>query len=208
MSDGPSSADESPATGRRLTLTPIGFDIALALAQAPDGMRLSGLAQAIGSPVSSVQAALRSLVANGLAQRDATIPPRYRLREAHPARRELVALATVLPDPAHVSAIALRANEGVAFAAVDRGGFIAAFDRDVTPELRQRLAETLSAVARARADAPPVELNEANEFQRLLAVSVGLRARVREAIPLKGRRPRGSELPAAAPRTPSGQLVL
>ncbi len=113
---------EDAAPARRLTLTPISFDIVVALGQLSDGLRLSPLAQAIGSPVSSVQAALRILVATRLAERVEAAPPYYRLNTANPAYQHLLGLAMVQPEPAHVAAILLRANPAVVFAAVDAGG--------------------------------------------------------------------------------------
>src|SRR2546423_1359323 len=89
------------AGGRRLTLSPLGFDIVLALSQAPEGLRLADIGRIIGSPVSSVQTALRVLIANHLVERAEVVPPRYGLSIEHPARDELASLATVLPDPAH-----------------------------------------------------------------------------------------------------------
>src|SRR5919112_5097091 len=118
------TGDDS-GSARRLTLTPISFDIVVALGQAPEGMRLSPLAQAIGSPISSVQAALRILVATRLAERIEAAPPHYQLNRSNPAYGHLLGLATVQPDPSHVAAILLRANPSVTFAAVDAGGFVA-----------------------------------------------------------------------------------
>jgi hypothetical protein len=192
---GGSDGEPGSASGRRLTLTPISFDVVLALSQVPDGMRLSALSAAIGSPVSSVQAALRILTANGLADRvDGTIP-RYLLDAAHPAYRELVALATVLPDPAHAIGIALRASEDVVFAAVDRAGFLASVRDEATADDRSRLAACLERIAAARPGTPPVDLIGMAEFRRLATVSLGLRARLRSTIMLKGRAPRDDARP-------------
>lgn len=194
---------------RRLTLTPIGFDIVLALAQVPDGMRLSALAAAIGSPVSSVQAALRILLANGLAERVGDAPPHYRLADRHPAHAHLVDLAVVLPDADHALAVILRASPAIEVAVVDAAGFIASVRDDARPEDRERLRRMLDQVAGARRDTPPIELDEHESLTRLLGVSLGLRARMREAITLKGRIPRTVRSPAPPPEpTETGQLVL
>lgn len=188
------------ALPRRLTLSPISFDIAIALGQLPDGLRLSPLAHAIGSPVSSVQAALRILVATGLAMRVGNSPPVYRLAERHPAFEPLVALALNVSEPAHALAIVLRANPAVRFAAVDARGFIAAIGGD-TIEARLRLERALETTRGASGAVPRVELFDEDELARHLAVSVGLRDRVRSAIVLKGHAPSR----AAQTRSTSGR---
>lgn len=210
MTGGGRLRGEDAGPARRLTLTPISFDIVVALGQLGDGLRLSPLAQAIGSPVSSVQAALRILVATKLAERVEAAPPYYRLNTANPAYQHLLGLAMVQPDPAHVAAILLRANPAVVFAAVDAGGFVAglaAGDDEETRADRERLLRALETIRVDREDVPPVELLEQEELTRHLVVSVGLRDRIRAAIVLKGRIPRGSTAPAD--RTPGGvrQLV-
>jgi hypothetical protein len=197
----PPGSETETIAGRRLTLTPIGFDIAIALSQEPGGLRLSSLSQAIGSPLSSVQAALRILVANGLAERDGT-PPSYRLAAAHPAHDRLVGLARVLPDPSHALAVTLRANEAVAFAAVDAGGFMAALADGPRSGARSRLHGALEDIRAARTGTPPVDLLDADEFARLLEVSIGLRARVSAAVVIKGRLPRGPRSSPSARTTP------
>lgn len=204
------SPGDAAASPRRLTLTPISFDIVVALGQCGDGLRLSPLAQAIGSPISSVQAALRILVATRLAERVDVTPPYYRLNRANPGHAHLLGLATVQPEPAHVVAILLRANPAVVFAVVDAGGFIAGLaahgDGGIEAD-RDRLLGSLDEIRDARDDVPPVELFDHDELTRHLAVSVGLRDRVRAAIVLKGRIPRASSTPAGRPAAGAGQLV-
>jgi hypothetical protein len=173
--------------GRRLALTPISLDVVAALAHDPDGMRLTPLAHAIGSPVSSVQAALRILLANDLIARDADQPPRYRLA-AHPAAEALVEFAVLLPEPAHVLGVVLRASPAVLYAAADRAGFVVAVEPGSGPA-RDRLDRTLAIVRDARSDVPPVEQSELPELARIVAVSVGLRSRLDSAVTLKGRLP-------------------
>jgi hypothetical protein len=203
------SRADATGPGRRLTLTPISFDIVVALGQLPDGLRLSPLAQAIGSPVSSVQAALRILVATRFAERVEAAPPHYRLDVTNPAQGHLLGLSMIQPDPAHVVAILLRANPAVTFAAVDAGGFVASVlgasgeagtDHD-------RLTSALAAIRAARDDVPPVELHEHEELARHLAISVGLRGRIRSAIVLKGRLPKPSTTPSGRAATGARQLV-
>lgn len=204
------SPGDAAGSPRRLTLTPISFDIVAALGQLGDGLRLSPLAQAIGSPISSVQAALRILVATRLAERVDVTPPYYRLNRTNPAYEHLLGLATVQPEPAHVVAILLRANPSIVFAAVDAGGFVAGLapnDGTSIDADRDRLLRSLDAIRDARDDVPPVELLEHDELTRHLAVSVGLRDRIRAAIVLKGRVPRASSVPAGRPAAGARQLV-
>ena len=184
----PSARLSQEPGGRRLTLTPVSLDVVAALAHDPDGLRLTPLAHAIGSPVSSVQAALRILLANGLVARDDEIPPRYRLA-SHPARPALIELAVLLPEPAHVIGVALRASSAVTVASVDRAGFVAGLDLAAPEAAQTQLRETLAAVKAARDDSPPVDLTEIGELLRIVSVAVGLRSRIRSAVTIKGRWP-------------------
>jgi hypothetical protein len=177
------------AGGRRLTLSPIGFDIVLALTQAPDGLRLVDIGRIIGSPVSSVQTALRVLIANRLVERADAEPPRYGLAIEHPARDELASLATVLPEPAHAIGIILRANPAVRYAAVDALGFLVAERRSENQAAVDALDKHLDLVASARSDAPHLMRMTDEELGRLARVALELRDRVRQALTIKGRPP-------------------
>lgn len=176
---------ETQPLGRRLTLTPISLDIIVALAHDPDGLRLTPLATAISAPVSSVQAALRVLMANGLVRRNDETPPPYALAP-HPARDALIGTSILLPEAAHALGVALRSSSAVAFAAVDRDGFVAGLDPKADDRARVRLSTTLEQVAAARPDAPPVEVMALDELLRIRTVSIGLRARLDSAIVVKG----------------------
>lgn len=189
--------------GRRLALTPIGLDVVAALAHDPDGLRLTPLAAAIGTPVSSVQAALRILMANGLVVRDSGVPPNYTLAD-HPARAALIHLAVLLPEPVHALGLVLRASRAVMLATVDRDGFHAGLDPDAPTAARERLTATLDAVASARTDAPPVHLHEYADLMRMATVSVGLRARLVSAVTLKGK----VDLGAPGGRVPARDTLL
>jgi hypothetical protein len=178
-----------PTPGRRLTLSPIGFDIVLALSQALDGLRLADIARVISSPISSAQTALRILVANDIAQRLAKDPPRYRLAPAHPAREELVSLATVLPEAPHAIGVVLRANPAVGFAAVDADGFLVSQRNEAPAGAVEILDRQLALIAGARADAPDVMRIPEDELERHLRVAVGLRARIKRAVTIKGSPP-------------------
>jgi IclR-like helix-turn-helix domain-containing protein len=177
------------SSGRRLTLSPIGFDIVLSLTQTPDGLRLADLAHVMGSPVSSVQTALRVLVANKLVNREEVDPPRYRLTPDHPARDELASLATVLPEPAHAIGVILRANPVVTYAAVDGMGFIVAEREEAASAQREALDRHLGLVAESRAETPAIMRASEKELDRLMRVAVGLKGRAAKALTIKGRPP-------------------
>lgn len=194
------------STERRLTLSPIGFDIVLALSQAPEGLRLADLAHIIGSPVSSVQTALRILISNKLVHRPTLDPPHYALAADHPAREELASLATVLPEPAHAIGVILRANPSVRYAAVDSLGFLVAERPEGDAAASEALQRHLSLVANARPEAPALMRMSEDEFGRLARVAIGLRERARRALTIKGRLPAGVGVETAAdrPRQASG----
>lgn len=184
--------DRRPALepiGRRLTLSPISLDIVAALAHDPQGLRLAPMAAAIGSPVSSVQAALRILLANGLAVRDGQAPPHYALTD-HPARDPLIDVALLIPEPSHALGVILRTSRAVAFASVDRDGFMAGLDPDAPDAARERLLRSLATISGARDDVPRVQVADLEELVRLVSVSMGSKARVASAIVLKGHRDR------------------
>jgi hypothetical protein len=194
----------NPAPGRRLTLSPIGFDIVLALSQASEGMRLADLAHVIGSPMSSTQTALRILVANDIVRRVGQEPPRYRLATDHPARSELAALAAVLPDAPHAIGIVLRANPAVAYAAVDAAGFLVSEKHRSPRSAAETLDQTLALVAGARADAPQVLRISDDEFARHVRVAVGLRTRARRAVTIKGEPPSAARPPQVGKQRAAG----
>ena len=171
--------------GRRLALTPIGLDVVAALAHDPEGLRLTPLAAAIGSPVSSVQAALRILLANELVVRDAGQPPLYSLAP-HPARDALIDLAVLLPEAVHALGVILRSSRAVVLATVDREGFHAGLDPAAQAAAKERLMTSLATIADARADAPSVHVSDLPELMRMASISVGFRARIVSAVPLKG----------------------
>jgi hypothetical protein len=177
------------SSGRRLHLSPIGFDIVLSLSQTPDGLRLADLAHVMGSPVSSVQTALRVLVANHLVHREEVDPPLYRLTPDHPARDELASLATVLPEPAHAIGVILRANPVVTYAAVDGMGFIVAERDEASAATREALDRHLGLVAGSRSETPAVMRASESELDRLMRVAVGLKSRAAKALTIKGRPP-------------------
>lgn len=82
--------------------------------------------------------------------------------------------------------VVLRASSAVAVATVDLDGFAAGLEPATDEVLRARLEDSLATIARARPDAPPVQLADLGEWQRLASVSVGTRARLQSAVVLKG----------------------
>ena len=177
--------------GRRLTLSPIGFEIILALSQTPGGLRLAELSQVIGSPVSSVQTSLRVLIANDLVRKEGSDTPRYRLAPEHPARAALVATATVIADAARSIAVVLRANPAVVWAAVDAGGFLVGLAPEPPPDARAGLDRQLAMIDEARPGSPTVVRFPMPELDRLVRVELELRSRARGALTIKGRPPGG-----------------
>lgn len=175
---------------RRPTLSPIGLDIVLAASQVPHGIRLSDLATVIGSPVSSVQTALRILGAHGIIRRHGGAVPRYGVSIAHPAWEQIVDLATVLPEPEHAMAIILRANPAAAYAAVDAHGFVAAIDDALNAEASLLLDRHLNLVRATHHPLPALLRVPQEEFGRLVVVDLELRRRLEVAITLKGSLPR------------------
>ncbi|MEK6720014.1 MAG: helix-turn-helix domain-containing protein [Chloroflexota bacterium] len=185
--DGPAIQRGTPQ--RRLTLTPIAFDLILALSQVRGGLRLSDLAHIVGAPVSSVQASLRILLANGIVDRLGDDRVVYRLRPGHPAQAALVDVAAVLAEPEHVIGIVLRANPSVSFASIDRQGFVFATSDDADAADMSRLDRAIGAVRAARNAAPALMQLRGAEFGRLARVDVGLVARLVSAVRLKGHLP-------------------
>lgn len=185
--DGPAIQPGVPR--RRLTLTPIAFDLILAFSQVRAGIRLSDLAHIVGAPVSSVQACLRILLANDIVDRHGDDRATYRLSPDHPAQVALVNVAAVLPEPEHVIGILLRANPAVSFAAIDRQGFVFATSDDADAADTGRLDGAIGAVRAARRPSPVLMQLGGAEFGRLARVDIGLVARLVEAVRLKGHLP-------------------
>ena len=100
--------------------TALGVRVLTALGQAPDGLRLSAIAEALKAPLTSVDAAVGRLVAASLLQR--TSDRRYRL-DATPQVDLLVQLGHSTPEG--LSA-ALRANRLVLYAGRDEAGWLVA----------------------------------------------------------------------------------
>jgi hypothetical protein len=169
----------------------IGLDIVLAVSQVPNGLRLTEVATVIGSPVSSVQSALRTLDADGLVRRRGD---RYSLALDHHARDQMVALATVLPESGHVVAIIVRSNPAVRFAAADSSGFVVV-DGVPSSDAVRALDQQLDLIRATQPALPEILRLQFAEFERLLAVDLQFRSRMDTAVSLKGHVP-----PTARPR--------
>lgn len=173
----------------RINLSPTALEVLLALSQAPQGARMSGIAAALEIPASQVETALRTMVGVGIATRAPT-GHRYLLREDHPALAELVALAARMTAPDRAVEIVLRSNEGVDRALRDDAGYIVSVlaDDPVDPVGASELLDmVIPHVTLGRDDAPPIEWFDANEFARMLRVAPSLRMRVAAARAVKGR---------------------
>ena len=174
---------------RRLTLTPIAFDLVLALSQSPDGLRLAELAERIGSPVSSVQTSLRVLMANAIVARLAADPPAYHLDPRHHAIGPLLRLAAVLPEPEHAIGILLRASRAVEFAVFDREGFvIAVADGSGSAEV-ERLESTIEMVLSARPTRSSIVTMRGPELADRLRMEPEMWTRLVDARRIKGHLP-------------------
>jgi hypothetical protein len=176
---------DPPSAERRLTLTPLGLDVIVALAHDQGGIRLTPLATIIGAPVSSTQAALRILIRHRLVTSVREDGPVYHLAR-HPARDSLVDVAITTTDPAQSIATIVRASAAVAVALVDEQGFVVGVDPAADAEDRERLLRSLVRIHESRPDAPPVQTNGLDDLARLVRVSVGSRARLNAAVALKG----------------------
>jgi hypothetical protein len=176
---------DPPSAERRLTLTPLGLDVIAALAHDHRGIRLTPLATIIGAPVSSTQAALRTLMRHRLVTSVREDVPVYRLGR-HPARDSLVDVAITTNDASQTIATVLRSSAAVAVALVDGQGFVAGVHPSADDDDLERLLRSLVRVREAHPDAPPVQINGLDDLSRLAGVSVGSRARLLAAVALKG----------------------
>lgn len=164
--------------------------VLVALSQATrSGARLREIASAIGARDSSVQRPLAALVADGVVER-VTVGRRraYRLRQEHPAARAALDLALAELPRETALAVLARANPGVEFASLERGGarpgLYVVHDNSSTPATRAAFQETIARLA----DAPRVLLDDVHEdaIDRLLD-EPELRERAAAATILKGR---------------------
>jgi uncharacterized protein len=124
----------------------------VALAQRPEGLRLTELNEAIDAPLTSAQRALESLRIGKLV--DAVSQPgedrRYRLNSEHPAVDEFARYAErALPMGAAMD-IAVRSSRSVQFAGSDEHGYLIVASPFDEPSERLRLVEALDRITRDR----------------------------------------------------------
>ncbi len=182
-------ATASSAPQRPLTLTPLAFDVVLALSQRRGGTRLGDLAALIASPVSSVQTSLRVLMANGIVRRVVDRSPTYALDRVHHAVAALQNLSAILPEPEHALEIIARSNPAVEFAAIDRLGVVIAVRERADPIDVELLDSTIETAVSARARRPPVLRLAGPELARRLGADPDLRHRLIDAPRIKGQLP-------------------
>jgi predicted nucleotidyltransferase len=108
----------------RLISSDPALDLVVALTQLREGGRLAEVADATDLSLSTAQAAMRVLLADGIVARQGEYRPRYRLRVEHRASEAIVHLAARYAAPSHALDIALRANPSIEFAARDPDGYI------------------------------------------------------------------------------------
>ena len=100
------------------------LDLVVALTQRREGIRLAELAAASNLSLSTSQAAMRVLLADGIVARRGEHRPLYRLRTEHRASDAVVHLAARYAAPQHSLDVALRANPSIEFAARDADGYV------------------------------------------------------------------------------------
>ncbi len=105
-----------------------------ALEQAPDGLRLTDLARAIGAPVSSAQVSIGALEEDGFVGSTKDRPPRYVVRADQSGDvAKLIEVVATRDTGADILAAALRANRAVEFASRDDGGVLVVLRWDAEP---------------------------------------------------------------------------
>ena len=115
-----------------------------AIEQRAEGLRLVEVAEAVGSPVSSAQVALRTLLGDGLVSAGPARPPVYSIG---PGQGEDVAkildVAARRATGERLVAAALRANRAIEFAARDVAGLLLVVRWDAEPSDEIRLNRML-----------------------------------------------------------------
>jgi hypothetical protein len=184
--------------------------VALAASQHPGGLGLTRLARAIGSPVSSVQAAVHALLTTDLLRRVDSAPPRYRANTERPSSVAVLDLAIALADPVHALAAVVRSNPTIQVGWVDAGGFIVGH----TPGSSAASAAFDAAIDRLHrhhATVPPILRLGMPELAQLVHADRMLRRRLETAVMLVGERhwlrAAGGHHPGAVWRTADGEAT-
>ena len=167
-----------------LSISALGFDILIALAQRPGGIGAGPLGRIVDGAPTSVQNTLRMLIANGLVRRTGT---RYLVEPGAPGVEELVAAGLRLARPAAALRLVLRANDSVEFASEDPGGFVVGLRSEAEAPVAEALERSIATVRRGRSTGDPAILHfQFEELTRIVRSAVGLRTRLAAADVIKG----------------------
>lgn len=160
-------------------------EVVVALSQRP-GAKLSEIAEALAAPLTSVQRAVQTLVADDLVAADADRAPGYLTNADHPAADALTAFSLrVLPAQRAMDIVA-RTNPATYFAGRDDEGYIVVFSPFAEPADAAKLEATLERINRSRRDGVPYELIEREDLKRRLLDDLALRERGLRMVEVKG----------------------
>ena len=169
----------------KLIASPIAVDLLLALTQRREGARLAELAHAVGAPLTSVQRAIRVLVADGVVERHGRTRPVYGLRAGHPALTVLTDLAYLASPAERAFRVVLRACHAVEFAARDDDGYIVVEHPLADPRDALALDDALLRLERVGKRVHVVRLGHHEAIGRARD-DTALRSRLARAAILKG----------------------
>ena len=169
-----------------LISSPTALDLVLALTQRREGPRLTELASAAGTSLSTAQTAAKLLLADRLLEREPGLRPRYRLRENHPAREAVVELAARYPSFEHALDVVLRANPGVEFAARDKNGYLVVEAALSNPQDLALLDAFIQLIGAGREPLPRIRRFGHHELIDTLRDDPSPRRRARAAVLVKG----------------------
>ena len=183
------------------------LDLVLALTQRREGARLAELAAASDLSLSTAQAAMRVLLADGIVACQGKYRPRYRLRAEHRASDAIVRLATRYAAPGRSLDVALRANPSIEFAARDAEGYVVVEHPLADPRDLAALEHVVGLIA-SGGPAPRMTRYTHQELVDQLRDDVEPRRRAEAATPLKGSLARSFSGPAPRTRRAKGSTQL
>lgn len=169
----------------KLIASSVALDLLLALTQRRDGARLAELADAVGAALSTVQRAVRLLLADKLVERHGRSRPLYRLRPDGVGLAALIDLAFASSPVERVMRVVLRADRAVEFAARDPGGHIVVEHPLADPRDALALDTAIERLERAHGKVVVLRLDH-HEAIRRVRDDEALRSRVVRAAILKG----------------------
>lgn len=169
----------------KLIASALALDLLLALTQCRDGARLAELASALDVPLTSAQRAVRVLLADGVAERESRVRPRYRLRPDRPGLGVLIDLAFLASPSDRTVPIVLRASPAVEFAARDREGYIVVEHPLADPRDEVALDDALLRLERAGHKVLVLLVGHHEAIARVREDAT-LRSRAARAVILKG----------------------